>query len=207
MRYTFDNRYFSDTYEGLPAHGYTTWLEAMADHPNIEVRLDTDFADIRPDVVGSVPVVYTGPLDAYFDNANGELGWRTLDFEMEVLGDRRLPGHAGHELRRRGRPLHPDPRVPALPPRARLPGGQDRDHAGVLAGSPTPGDEPYYPINTAEDRERLLKYRELAKREPGVLFGGRLGTYKYLDMHMAIGSALAMVDNQLRPHFRDGAGR
>ena len=67
------------------------------------------------------------------------------------------------------------------------------------------GDEPYYPINTAEDREKLLKYRELAKREPMVLFGGRLGTYKYLDMHMAIGSALSMYDNKLRPHFADGA--
>ena len=66
-------------------------------------------------------------------------------------------------------------------------------------------DEPYYPINTAEDREKLLKYRELAKKEPMVLFGGRLGTYKYLDMHMAIGSALTMFENKLRPHFADGA--
>jgi len=67
------------------------------------------------------------------------------------------------------------------------------------------GDEPYYPINTAEDREKLLKYREMARRENGVLFGGRLGTYKYLDMHMAIASALNMYENQLRPHFKDGA--
>ena len=67
------------------------------------------------------------------------------------------------------------------------------------------GDEPYYPINTAEDRAKLLKYRELAKAEPMVLFGGRLGTYKYLDMHMAIGSALSMYDNKLKPHFTEGA--
>jgi UDP-galactopyranose mutase len=66
------------------------------------------------------------------------------------------------------------------------------------------GDEPYYPVNTAEDREKLLKYRELAKLERMVLFGGRLGTYKYLDMHMAIGSALSMFDNKLRPHFAEG---
>ena len=63
------------------------------------------------------------------------------------------------------------------------------------------GDEPYYPINTAEDRARLLAYREMADREPGVVFGGRLGTYQYLDMHMAIGSALSMYDNRLRPFF------
>jgi UDP-galactopyranose mutase len=66
------------------------------------------------------------------------------------------------------------------------------------------GDEPYYPINTAEDRAKLLRYRELAKQEPDVLFGGRLGTYKYLDMHMAIGSALSMYDNKLKPHFAAG---
>jgi UDP-galactopyranose mutase len=66
-------------------------------------------------------------------------------------------------------------------------------------------DEPYYPVNTAADRERLLKYRDLAAAEKDVLFGGRLGTYKYLDMHMAIGSALSMVDNKLKPHFVDGA--
>jgi UDP-galactopyranose mutase len=63
------------------------------------------------------------------------------------------------------------------------------------------GDEPYYPINTAADRTRLLTYREMAEREPGVFFGGRLGTYKYLDMHMAIGSALSMYSNRLRPAF------
>ena len=66
------------------------------------------------------------------------------------------------------------------------------------------GDEPYYPVNTAEDRAKLKRYRELAAAEPGVLFGGRLGTYQYLDMHMAIGSALSMFDNKLRPHFTDG---
>ena len=66
------------------------------------------------------------------------------------------------------------------------------------------GDEPYYPINTAEDRDKLLRYREKAKAEPMVLFGGRLGTYKYLDMHMAIGSALSMFENKLRPHFAEG---
>jgi len=66
------------------------------------------------------------------------------------------------------------------------------------------GDEPYYPINTAADRERLLKYRDLAAAEQNVLFGGRLGTYKYLDMHMAIGAALSMYDNKLKPHFTEG---
>ena len=86
VRYTYDNRYFSDTYEGLPTDGYTRWIERMADHKNIEVRLDVDFFDEsqpvnKKNVVGNVPVVYTGPVDRYFDYAEGDLSWRTLDFE------------------------------------------------------------------------------------------------------------------------------
>ena len=90
VRYTYDNRYFNDTYEGLPTEGYTRWLERMADHDLIEVRLGTDFFDTsqpvnRDNVVGNLPVVYTGPVDRYFDYEEGRLGWRTLDFEQEVL--------------------------------------------------------------------------------------------------------------------------
>src|SRR5699024_5796675 len=89
VRYTYNNRYFSDTYEGLPVDGYTAWLMRMADHPNIEVRLETDFFDPgqplnKEAMVGGVPIVYTGPLDRYFDYAAGDLEWRTLDFEEEV---------------------------------------------------------------------------------------------------------------------------
>ena len=201
VRYTFNNRYFSDTFEGLPAGGYTAWLERMAGHPAIEVRLGTDFSSLRADAAGSVPVVYTGALDAYFGYAAGDLGWRTLDFELEVLAtgdfqgtpvmnyaDADVPFTRIHEFRH----FHPE--------RDWYPG----DKTVIMrefSRSARRGDEPYYPINTAADRERLLAYREMATREPGVLFGGRLGTYKYLDMHMAIGSALTMYENRLRPFF------
>jgi UDP-galactopyranose mutase len=203
VRYTFNNRYFSDTYEGLPADGYTAWLERMADHPNIEIRLDTEFDELRSSVVGQVPVVYTGPLDAYFGYAAGELGWRTLDFELEVLGtgdfqgtpvmnyaDSDVPFTRIHEFR------HFHPERDWYPADATVIMREFSRFAGR-------GDEPYYPINTAADREKLLVYRELADREDGVLFGGRLGTYKYLDMHMAIGSALSMYENRLRPLFAE----
>ncbi|REE96548.1 UDP-galactopyranose mutase [Thermomonospora umbrina] len=205
VRYTFDNRYFNDTHEGLPVDGYTAWLERMADHPNIEVRLNTDFFDLRDEVVGNVPVVYTGPLDRYFDHAEGELGWRTLDFEMEVkptgdfqgtpvmnYADEDVPYTRIHEFRH----FHPE--------RTHYP----TDRTVIMrefSRFAQRGDEPYYPINTADDRRRMLRYREMSRREQGVLFGGRLGTYKYLDMHMAIASALSMVDNRLRPHFTEGA--
>ena len=126
VRYTYDNRYFSDTYEGLPADGYTAWLEKMADHPNITVTLETDFFDEsqpwnKADVVGQIPVVFTGPIDRYFDFKHGDLSWRTLDFEKEVLPIGDFQGTTGHELRRRVDRLHAHPRVPPLPPRARLP--------------------------------------------------------------------------------------
>ena len=205
VRYTFNNRYFSDTFEGLPVHGYTAWLERMADHPNIEVRLNTDFSSLRSGLLGHVPVVYTGALDAYFDYAAGDLGWRTLDFETEVLAtgdfqgtpvmnyaDEQVPFTRIHEFRH----FHPErdwyPKEKTVIMR----------EYSRFAGR---GDEPYYPIGTAQDRARLLTYRRLADREPGVLFGGRLGTYKYLDMHMAIGSALSMYENRLRPFFAEGA--
>jgi UDP-galactopyranose mutase len=204
VRYTFDNRYFSDTFEGLPVDGYTAWLERMVDHPNIEVRLNTDFAQLRPTVAGQVPVVYTGPLDEYFGYEAGDLSWRTLDFDTEVLGtgdfqgtpvmnyaDEDVPFTRIHEFRH----FHPE--------RDWYP----KDKTVIMreySRFAERGDEPYYPINAARDRARLLDYREMAAREPGVLFGGRLGTYKYLDMHMAIGSALSMYDNRIRPHFAEG---
>ncbi|GAB3257137.1 UDP-galactopyranose mutase [Nocardioides dilutus] len=204
VRYTYDNRYFSDTYEGLPTDGYTAWLTRMADHPNIEVRLETDFFDVRDDYVGKVPVVYTGPVDEYFGNSEGRLSWRTVDLEPEVVdvddfqgcpvmnyNDYEVPFTRILEFKH----FHPE--------RTYLPGKSVIVHE--YSRFAEEDDEPYYPINTAEDREKLLKYRELAKAEPMVLFGGRLGTYKYLDMHMAIGSALSMFDNKLRPHFADGA--
>ena len=133
VRYNFENRYFNDTYEGLPVDGYTAWLERMADHPKIEIELNTDFFDHKSDLVGQVPVVYTGPVDRYFDYTAGRLGWRTLDFEREVLADGRLSRNVGHELCRRGCRVHPHPRVPSLPPGTGLPRGQDRHHARVLA--------------------------------------------------------------------------
>ncbi len=206
VRYTFDNRYFNDTYEGLPVDGYTAWLERMADHPNIEVRLDTDYFDVRDEIPAGTPVVYTGPLDRYFDYSEGWLGWRTLDFEQEVLpvgdfqgtpvmnyNDAEVPYTRIHEFRH----FHPEREYPS-------------DKTVIVrefSRAAEKDDEPYYPINTSEDRAKLERYRELARKEAAernVVFGGRLGTYKYLDMHMAIGSALSVFDNKIAPHLASG---
>ena len=201
VRYTFDNRYFADRYEGLPADGYAAWMTRMAETPGVEVRLGVDFFDVRDSLPAGAPVVYTGPLDRYFDYAEGALSWRTLDFQQEVLpvgdfqgtpvmnyADEDVPYTRIHEFRH----FHPERDYP-----------DDRTvvvrEYSRFAGE---GDEPYYPVNTTTDRERLERYRERARAEKGVLFGGRLGTYQYLDMHMAIASALTMFDNTLTPHFR-----
>ncbi|STC69024.1 UDP-galactopyranose mutase [Corynebacterium pilosum] len=210
VRYTFNNRYFNDKYEGLPVDGYTAWLENMVASDLIDVKLDTDWFEVRDEVRAAspdAPVVYTGPLDRYFDYAEGHLGWRTLDFEMEVLedtgdfqgtpvmnyNDADVPYTRIHEFRH----FHPERDYP-----------NDKtvivkEYSRFAEGD----DEVYYPINTPEDREKLLAYRRLAAAESAenkVLFGGRLGTYQYLDMHMAIGAALSLFDNHLRPYFEDG---
>ncbi|GAA1029866.1 MULTISPECIES: UDP-galactopyranose mutase [Amycolatopsis] len=207
VRYTFDNRYFNDTYEGLPVNGYTAWLEKMAEHENIEIRLNVDYFDVRQHIPAGTPTVYTGPLDRYFDYSAGRFTWRTVDFESEVAqtgdfqgtsvvnyNDEEVPYTRIIEFRH----FHPERDYP-------------KDKTVIFrefSRFAKEDDEPYYPINTPENREKLESYRELAKteaREKNVLFGGRLGTYKYLDMHMAIGSALSAFDNKIAPHLTDGA--
>ncbi len=206
VRYTFENGWFSDTHEGLPTDGYTAWLTKMADHPNITVQLETDFFDVADEYKGKVPIVYTGPVDEYFGSSEGRLSWRTVDLEASVedvddfqgtgvvnYNDQEVPFTRIIEFKH----FHPEREKTYLPGKTVI--------VHEYSRFAEEGDEPYYPVNTAEDREKLLKYRELAKAEPMVLFGGRLGTYKYLDMHMAIGSALSMFENKLRPHFAEGA--
>lgn len=206
VRYTYDNRYFNDTYEGLPVGGYTAWLEKMADSPMIDVHLSTDFFDTsqpyhRDALRGRVPVVYTGPVDRYFDYSQGALSWRTIDLEVEYPQTGDFQGTSvmnypdadvAYTRIIEPRHFHPERNYP-------------RDRTVIMkeysrfAGE---GDDPYYPVNAPQDREMLLVYRDLVAQEEGVFFGGRLGTYQYLDMHMAIGSALSMVDNRLVPFLQ-----
>ncbi len=201
VRYTYDNRYFNDTHEGLPTRGYTAWLEQMADHDKIEVRLDTDFFDPTSPVnkdacVGQVPVIYTGPMDRYFDYSQGELSWRTLDFESEVLDVGDFQGTSVMNYADEDVPFTRILEFRHFHPERDYPKDKTvivREYSRFASRS----DEPYYPVNTPADRSGLLAYRDMVKAERGVLFGGRLGTYQYLDMHMAIGSALSMVDNKL----------
>lgn len=201
VRYTFDARYFSDIWQGLPKDGYFRLFARMAASPLIRIETGTDFFAIR-DCLPCVPLIYTGPVDRYFDFRFGQLGWRTLDFEREVVETRDFQGTAVmnyadtdvpftriHEFRH----LHPE-----------------RHHTGArtvifreYARPAGRSDEPYYPIDTAADRRMYDNYRSLAARESNVIFGGRLGSYRYLDMHQAIGAALKVFSRDIVPHIRD----
>jgi UDP-galactopyranose mutase len=198
VRFNYNNRYFDDTWEGIPSGGYTKWFENMLDHRNIEVRLGVDFFDEsqhlnKKSLVGQVPIVYTGPIDRYFNFSNGLLKWRTLDFEYEThnvqdyqgasvmnYSDEEFPFTRIHEFKH----FNPEKREVFL--------GNSTIIAKEYSRFAQTNDEPYYPVNLKSDRDTLLQYRDLIKGEEKVYFGGRLGTYQYLDMHMAIASALNM---------------
>jgi len=203
VRYTFDNRYFNDRYEGLPERGYTAIFERMLASSRIRVRLGVDFFSLRPQLPADVPVVYTGPIDRYFDHAEGELGWRTLDFEKEVLSAGDFQGtpvmnyvdeDVPHTRILEFRHFHPERDYP-------------QDRTVIVREYPRSAarhDEPYYPIDTRRDRAIYRKYRQRAEGEHNVHFGGRLGTYRYLDMHQAVGAALKAFDNVIKPYFIAG---
>lgn len=201
VRFTFDGRYFRDRHQGLPEDGYGAWLSKMADNPLISVFAGVDYFGVREIIRDDQLVVFTGPIDRYFDFRAGVLGWRTVDLETEVVRTGDYQGAAVinyadaepaytriHEFRH----LHPE--------RSSYP----TDRTVVMREYPrfaNRTDEPCYPVNTEQDRKRLLIYRSLAARERNVIFGGRLGTYQYLDMHMAIASALSSFSNDVVPWF------
>lgn len=205
VRFTYDNRYFRDTWEGLPKDGYTAWMEHMIDDPRIHVTLNTDFFDEsqplnKKALVGKVPVVYTGPVDRYFDYELGDLKWRTVDFK-EVRYDE--GDHFGCPVMNFADSDVPYTRAIEFknfnPERK---DSQNPDKTVVweeYSRFATREDEPYYPVNTAEDKALYEQYAAKAAQEPKVVFGGRLGTYKYYDMHNVIDTALTAYEEQVAP--------
>lgn len=198
VRYTFEDYYFSDAFEGLPQHGYTPIFEKMLKAGRIDLKLNTDFFDLRSHITPNQLVVYTGPVDRYFNYQLGELAWRTLDFERAVLPVADFQGAAVVN--------YPDEDVPFtrihefrhLHPERRYAGNKTvifREYSRFAQKK----DEPYYPIGTDKDKALYDAYKQRAEKEQGVLFGGRLGTYRYLDMHQAIGAALKAYEGEVKP--------
>ncbi len=206
VRFNYNNRYFKDTWEGLPADGYTAWLERMIDDPCITVKLETDFFDEtqplnkRALLEAGVPVVYTGPVDRYFDYALGELKWRTVDFK-EVRYDE--GDHFGCAVMNFSDADVPYTRAIEFknfnPERA----AEQNPNKTVVweeySRFANRDDEPYYPINTDEDKALYAQYKAKAADEPNVVFGGRLGTYAYYDMDQVFNQALISYEKQVEP--------
>ena len=184
VRYTFENRWFSDTYEGLPVDGYTAWLTRMADHPNIEVQLETDFFDVADDYKGQVPIIYTGPVDEYFDYRYGRLPYRSLRFSFETVSAAvhqpaaviNYPNH------------NPYTRVTEF----KYLTGQEHPKTSLVYEYPEAEGDPYYPVPRPENAELYRRYEALANATEGVHFVGRLATYKYYNMDQVVAQALTL---------------
>ncbi|MBW4024795.1 MAG: UDP-galactopyranose mutase [Proteobacteria bacterium] len=201
VRQNFDTRYFEDKYEGLPVDGYARIFERMLASENIQIMLNTDFFSLRPEIeaMGKL-VLYTGPVDRFFNYRFGPLGWRTVDFEREVIAQKDFQGAPVINYADEGVPFTRILEFRHMHPERRY--AEDRTVIfREYSRSAGANDEPYYPIGRDSDKDRYESYRALADAQPGVIFGGRLGTYRYLDMHQAIGAALSTFERVIRPRY------
>ncbi|HWH16739.1 MAG TPA: UDP-galactopyranose mutase [Allosphingosinicella sp.] len=178
-----DDRYFSDKHQIMPKHGYTAMFNRMLDHPNIDVLLSTDYRDVM-DEIDAGHIIYTGPIDEYFDWKYGKLPYRSLRFEHKVVDQEQFQPVAVVN--------YPDPQVPytRITEYKHLT-GQQHPKTSITYEYPSAKGDPYYPIPRPENQELFKKYEALADATPGVTFVGRLATYRYYNMDQVVGQALA----------------
>ena len=188
LRFTADDSYFNHPYQGIPVDGYTAIVAAILDHPNVTVHLSTAFS--RAQMTSFDHTFWSGPIDAFFDHEHGRLGYRTLDFDAEVVaGDFQ------------GCPVvnYCDADVPytRITEHKHFAPWESHDSSVIYreySRACGPDDVPYYPIRLVKEKEQLLRYVSLAREQSGVTFLGRLGTYRYLDMDVTIHEALNVAD-------------
>ena len=191
VRFTFDNNYFNARFQGIPMGGYTRMVERMLE--GAEVRLGVDYLEDREAWDAQArTIVYTGPIDRFFDYCYGPLQYRSVRFETEVLDTPNYQGNAVVNYTDRETPYtrvieHKHFEFGTQPKTV-----VSREYSSEWK----PGDEPYYPVNDERNRELYLKYRALADQKPQVIFGGRLGEYKYYDMDTVIARALELADRR-----------
>lgn len=191
VRFNYDDNYYASKFQGIPKNGYTYIVERMLDHPNIEVCLNTPFS--RDQAGAYEHVFYSGPIDAWFGYSEGRLGYRTLDFAAE----RHEGDYQGNAVINYGNQDVPYTRISEHKHFAPW-----EQHAKTLIYKEYSRlcgehDTPYYPIRLVKDKTQLARYVELANAEPNVTFVGRLGTYRYLDMHVTIEEALHVAETFL----------
>jgi UDP-galactopyranose mutase len=188
VRFNYDDNYYASTYQGMPKNGYTRLVERMLDHPNIRLHLGTKF---ERSMAGDYShVFYSGPIDAWFRYSEGRLGYRTLDFDVER-----------HDGDFQGNPVinYCDEHVPWTRISEHKHFSPWETHERTLIFKEysrycEENDTPYYPIRLAKEKSQLKRYIELARGEKDMTFLGRLGTYRYLDMHVTIAEALDVAE-------------
>ena len=192
VRFNYDDNYYASKFQGIPKNGYTHIIEQMLDHSNITVHLNTTFN--REQASDFAHVFYSGPIDAWFGYSEGRLGYRTLDFSIE----RHEGDYQGNAVINYGNQEVPYTRISEHKHFA--PWEQHEKTLIYKEFSRFCGelDTPYYPIRLVKDKTQLAKYVYLANQERGVTFVGRLGTYRYLDMHITIEEALNVTEHYLR---------
>jgi UDP-galactopyranose mutase len=197
VRYDYNNYYFDDPWQGIPLEGYGSLFEKILKHKNIKVYLNTDFFTIRNLLSPNCCIVYTGPIDCFFDYKFGKLGWRTLSFEKEILSVDNFQGTTVMNYAESSIPFTRIHEFKHFHVERRYTQEKTiifREYSKNLG----PMDDPYYPINTERDKKIFEKYYEESKKIKNIIFGGRLGTYKYLDMDKAIESALKTYDEKIK---------
>lgn len=189
IRTNTDDRYFTDTFQAMPLHGYTKMFERILDHPNITVQLGVDFADVRQRG-GWGHMVYTGPIDAYFDHCYEPLPYRSLRFEHEHL--------AGTEQYQPvGTVNYPNDHAYTRITEFKYLTGQQHTGTSIVREYPQAQGDPYYPIPSDESEALFKRYQALAEAEQGVTFVGRLAEYRYYNMDQVVAGALAAAQRLL----------
>ena len=193
VRFTYDNNYFNALYQGIPINGYTSMVEKMLD--GIEVRLNTDYLAEREALNKLADkIVYTGTIDAYFNYCFGALNYRSIRFETEILDTDNYQGNAVINFTDEETPY-----TRIIEHKHFVFGTQEKTVISKEYSQEwTPEAEPYYPINDEANNSLFQKYNELAKKETNVIFGGRLGSYRYYDMDAVIVAALDAAESELK---------
>ena len=197
LRFTFDNNYFNDKYQGIPIGGYTQLIEKLLE--GVEVRLNTDYFENR-EYFDSIAdkIIYTGEIDRFFNYCYGHLEYRTVYFETELLEG--ISNYQGNAVVNYTDAATPFTRIIE---HKHFEFGQQPDTVISKEYSKEwkPGDEPYYPVNDERNSALYARYKALADKQDKVIFGGRLAEYKYYDMHQVIENALVMADSILKTHL------
>lgn len=178
-----DDRYFTDVYQSMPLHGYTKMFEKMLDHPNIKLMLNTDYKEIL-NSISFKKMIYTGPIDYFYDYKYGKLPYRSIDFKFET--------HDQEFLQKTGTINYPNEHAYTRITEFKHLTGQHHSKTTVVYEYPTDEGDPYYPIPRQENAQLYNKYHALAVQEKNIFFAGRLATYKYYNMDQVVAQALSL---------------